>query len=604
MSKVKRSKVNASAAELIASVDDDRSGSSLLSPLRLETYLEDITLWMQGPMSMETDNGFVDVPRFGVLSLILQTTPCYVYGHPALKKISRTAFTDGIHVFICDDFFDTLNKESEETGGREMGIVPLLLHELMHKMLRHVGRLRGFPADISNIATDRYINSNLAIGFPEVKWVASLRENGLAFRPGEQEKYAKLSEEAIARELMVERLRKDPPKKGGKSQANSDQGPSSGQSGQGQPGQSGQPGPGGDKSRKGQKGQPGNDETSASSEAGEDDLPSDQFGDDDDNHMVSPEDLIKVLEENGLDSVRDKLGYPDSTDLEKIGEIQEADQLRQTEAIQRAQVQMNAVGGNYPGAHIATAAAEMVSANARGKLTWRLALRDMVLGQGQRFRPSMEEPSDIYHVEEMDSVLGTRLWLPIEMSHKNDEVVLFLFDTSGSVGSRDLEEGLAEAIELKTASSGFSDTASEVVILSADTVIRGEPVEINENNVQDVIARGVNMHGRGGTDFVTPLKQALSLPMFKEKKIRSIVYFTDLYAPAPSAKEIGLPSDCSMLYLVAPSTARSNIQHAEVFAKEVESYARVIEIREGAEAVLGEEYLQQDVSPRRRSRRP
>ena len=38
--------------------------------------------------------------RFGVLSLLAMNTPIFCYDHPALKKITNTAFTDGISVFV------------------------------------------------------------------------------------------------------------------------------------------------------------------------------------------------------------------------------------------------------------------------------------------------------------------------------------------------------------------------------------------------------------------------------------------------------------------------------------------------------------------------
>ena len=436
--------IDRNAADLIRQTDADRAGSSLLAPSHLEILLERVRNDMVG--LTRVDN--VDVPRYGVLSLILQSTPCFVYGHPALKRISKTAFTDGIHVFICDEFLEKIEKDAEDSKYAKLGLEPLLLHELMHKTFNHTRRLREFPPDVRNEATDKSINARLVLGYPDVQWVPTLSETGLAFRAGETERYAKLSEDTIAREIMAERLRKDMKKQeernkqgqqgqqGQQPQQGQDQGgqqpgqqqgqgqkPGPGRRGQqpqgkmsgaqkqekqeggGQPGgqqgsggnepgdegQGGQPGgqnPGGRRQPqnqpggRGQKRDQGVDEPGEGQGAGGDEEagePSDEFGGEGDNHFIDPADLIRVLEEQGLDAVKQKLGLPDSDDLEAIGELQQADEMRQMEAIQQAEVQRQRVGDKYPGAHIADAASEHVRARSKGKMTWRLAVRQQIL---------------------------------------------------------------------------------------------------------------------------------------------------------------------------------------------------------------------------------
>ena len=195
-------KVDAKAAALIQAVDDGRGreGSSLMAPEDLEEDLNNVLKWMRGTRSVEG----INMPRFGLLSLILQQTPIYVYGHPAFKKISKTAFTDGMHIFISDDLYDKLNADVEANPST-FGVEWVILHEVMHKLFNHTRRLKHFPPDISNMATDLSINTKLVEGFPDLTACRSLKETGLGFKPGDKDRWIHLSEETIAMELMAER---------------------------------------------------------------------------------------------------------------------------------------------------------------------------------------------------------------------------------------------------------------------------------------------------------------------------------------------------------------------------------------------------------------
>ena len=510
------------------------------------------------------------MPRFGVLSLILRTTPPYVYGHPALKDICKTAFTDGVHIFVCDDFFRKLQNDCREAKGAEYGIEPLILHELMHKMFNHVQRLHQFPKQLANKAADLSINTKLRSGFPEIEWCKSLRETGLGFKPGDIEKYLPLAEESIARELMAEEMKEQKKKE---------------QQGQSQQNQQGQNG------GNSQSGEPESElNDGVSQDVGG------EFNGDDDDHLHTIKDVIEALEEAGLDEVKEILNLPDSDDVEEIARIQEENEQRQHEAMQQAIAQAQQCGGKYPGQHIVDAAAEYMKGFAKGKLSWKMALREMVLGDGMKFRPSFENVSDVAFVPEVEKELGTPLYLPTELTHKAEETVLVLIDTSGSVSSDDIRAFLTEIFELKTASENNGDSASEILVISADTVMRGEIVEINDENVDEMMSQGMKIFGRGGTNLGESLKTALALPVMKEKKIRAVIYCTDLYDAPPRYADLGVPEGTSIVYVAAPSTHSS---HIEEFARAVESYARVVEIKSGQEVDL-EDAKNMTVSPKAR----
>ena len=312
--------------------------------------------------------------------------------------------------------------------------------------------------------------------------------------------------------------------------------------------------------------------------------------------MITLKDLIEAVEEAGLDEVKEILNLPDSDQVEEIGRVMEENQDRQHEAIQQAVAQAQQSNGKYPGQHIVDAAAEYMRGFGKGKLSWKLAMRDVVLGDGMKFRGSFESFADIAYVDEVSDDLGTPLYLPVELPHKSEEAVFVLIDTSGSVSTEDIRAFLTEIFELKTASENMGDQASEVFVMSADTVMRGEPMEINDDNVDELLTQGVKVFGRGGTDLGHSLKTALQLPLLKEKKIRSVVYFTDLFDTPPKRSDLGLPDDVGVVYVAAPSTHSS---HQEEFARAVESYARVVSLKEGQEVDL-EDVKNMSVSPTKR----
>lgn len=597
---------------------DDREGSSLRAPWRLEEDLQEIHQWMSGDALYNN----VLLPRFGLLSLLLRTTPCFVYGLDSFKKkFGTTAFTDGVHIYICDDFYDKLLKDTKDSKFKDYGIELLLLHELMHVAFNHTTRLKQFPHAIRNHATDLSINTRLQVGFPDMPWVKTLKECGLGFKAGDIERYSKLAEETIAQELANEKHRqkmeeqkkqqqqqKQQQQNGGGQQQGNQNGNSQQQgnqnggqqqgnqngNGQQQGNQNGsgqqqqQPGGGGQQ----QGNQNGGGQQSGDQSGGQDPNQPNQngeFGAENDRHFHDMKDVIQALEEEGLQNVIDALNLPSSQDEAGIKQIEEQATLRQHEAVQRAAAQMHENGGKYPGAHIAEAAADYVSKLTKGKLAWKLALREAIFGDGMRFKYNSEEFGDPFFVEEIEELVGVALPVGQDLPFKPDETVMVLIDTSGSVADEDLRAFLSEVMELKMASNGFGDSATEVIVLSADTVLRGEPVEITDQNAEEYMSKGIKIYGRGGTDLAEPIRQAAKLDMFKDKKIKSLVYFSDLFASIPTFNELGLPEGTSVTYVSAPSTTAGAATQEEAFRRGVADYAEVVPIREGIEINLDQE---------------
>lgn len=524
--------------------------------------IQELKLWMGGD---KMESGYL-VPRYGLLSLKMRNTPMYAYDHPALMKLSNTAFTDGVHTFIAADFIRQLNKESDLANGMEQGVEPLILHELMHMLMNHTRRMRQFPHDIANEAEDLSINAKLQLGFPEIRWVSSLREVGLSFRQGDTERYAKLAEETIARELMEKR----------KNQKEGE--------GDGKPGKGKGKGKGKSGSGKGKGDSNGGDAEKGEGEGGEQEW--------DNNHTVSLEDLIDTLNDNGMGHILEKLELPQSSDdVEKIGEIEEGVKLKDIDAIQKAAAQKAQMGGKYPGAHIVDSCAELVKGFTEGKLQWKLGLKNFMFGDGMRFRYTEAEAGDLYYVDPKDMGLNMEIFVGADLPHRPEEVVLCLIDTSGSVSNDMLKAFLSEIFSLKMENAGVGDTASEVIVISADTVIRGNPIEITEANADELMKTGVGLSGRGGTDLASDLRQTMKLPLFEDKKISAVVFFTDLCDTPP--KKSDFPSNLPLCFVTTPHMM------SEEFAKAVKDFARVYPIEEGLEIDLTADHLHTPINTRK-----
>lgn len=534
--------------------------------------IQDMKLWISGD---KMEGGFL-VPRFGLLSLKMRNTPLYAYDHPALMNISNTAFTDGVHIFIAADFLRQLNKEEDANNGMEKGAEPLILHELMHMLKNHHRRLTQFDKDIANEAEDLSINAQLQAGFPEIRWVPSLREVGLSFSQGDVEKYAKLAEETIARELIEKRKKKS----GGDGNQQNQQGGGGGSSGK-QQSQGGKQQKGG---KGDQSGSGGDQESSGGS------------GKWDNNHTTTLEELIETLNQNNLGHILEKLDLPQSADAaEEIGKIEEGVRLKDIDAIQKAAAQKAQMGGKYPGAHIVDSCAELVKGFTEGKLQWKLGLKSFMFGDGMRFRYTEMEPGDIYFIDPKDMNMSMEIFTGSDLPHRPEEIVLCLIDTSGSVSQEMLRSFLSEIFNLKRENAGLGDTASEVVVISADTVVRGNAIEITEDNVDELMNSGVGLQGRGGTDLANDLRQTMKLPMFEEKKISAVVFFTDLCDTPP--KKADFPSTLPLCFVTTPHMM------SEEFAKAVKDFARVYAIEEGTEIDLTDEHLSTPVNTKKANKR-
>jgi hypothetical protein len=465
------------------------------------------------------EHGGAYLPRYGILSLLSRDTPGYVYTHPAVAALCDTAFTDGCHVFFYGPFLEAL-VESERDNPGTLERVPIWCHELMHKLLEHHRRLKNFPQSIANQAADCSINPRIAL---------MLRERHQKYGPifacgcglastGQIERFRKLSEEQIARELMQQ-----------SSSENTESKPGAG------------------------------------------DGKKTSYGSGADVHTIPLEQLIRVLEANpDITYVKNSLRLPDSDQKQAIRELEQQAHASTLQKLTEAKRLMQRYGDRYPGRHVDSYAVEILDELSEPKIEWIASLADLLAGSGTEIAYSDDHPSSLFYVDPQDMNLPNEIYLGAHLPAESDSLILNLFDTSASVDRDMLKRYVAEVLGSLDRGRGIGS----VLMFWADTIIRGKPLRITRENAPDFL-RHIEVRGRGGTDFITPIKEALAHPDIQNDlpRIRALLYFTDLGASPPARSQLParLPP---MAYITTPGCFNVG------FANAVRDYARVIEIQE------------------------
>ena len=210
-------------------------------------------------------------------------------------------------------------EDQENSNDREHGVLPWMMHHVMHLLRNHTRRLKVFEPEIAERAKDMSINLDLQKAFaktfegrPDIDnglvFSKTLKSNEAGFEKGDLVKFGDMAEETIARimtsdaekkKLEKQAQQKPQPGQSGQPDPNGQpgqQGPSDpnappGEGGDGEPDPNAKPGQGGgkpDPKGKGKKGKPG--QGAAGDEAG--DEPGD--GPWDQTHNLPMEKLTKV----------------------------------------------------------------------------------------------------------------------------------------------------------------------------------------------------------------------------------------------------------------------------------------------------------------------
>lgn len=569
------------------------------------------------------------IPRFGPYSIHAKGTPMFVFESPELaEEINATAFTDGTNIYFFADFFEKLLRSQKEHSSNDVEFV--IMHELAHMLYQHTKRMKEFPHDVANIAQDLSINTRLQRDFEQLKVSPFLNKMLYGFKPGDIEHYSTMFEEDIARELLTkdaEKLKElideinreideddknqsnqsQSSKNGKKQKGNSgdqgdeqDEGQGEGQDegqaeGEGQDQGEGEDAQGNGKG-KGQKGKSGKNKPGKGQPGDQGDEQDDDQGDENGNdgqqngkkggpkkgkgkgksydHIVDPRKIRDVLEKAGMGHIADTMNLPKSkADVEKFMDKQKHKVM---DTIHQSKQENMRANGRLPGQHSLDFATEIVKDLSAPKMKWKGAISELVYGSGMNYKYTDDVPGSIYHYDPAIMGFDHPVYVGETIPAKSDTTTLVFVDTSGSVSDPELKEFYSETIGMLD----NDDMAGEIIIMSADSAMRGEPLIIN-TDTYEVFKKGVPFHGRGGTDFLNSIRGGMEWADKNEKKVQAIVYFTDLGDNPPNRDQLpdNLPR---MLYVTTKAT------YTEAFRRQVEHYADTVAIEVDKEIDLDE----------------
>jgi predicted metal-dependent peptidase len=172
------------------------------------------------------------------------------------------------------------------------------------------------------------------------------------------------------------------------------------------------------------------------------------------------------------------------------------------------------------------------------------------------------------------------------INQEKEKINLAFVDCSGSIKYEDFQAFLSEILNFKNAFNIMGKQSEKFMIVFADHSVKGEPIEVNEVNITQYMNGRLPFLMGGGSDLSNVIKQATQLNFFKDKKINSLLCFTDLLDNPPKFKDLGLSKDTLIAYIAAPTTTKKYQEVKEKFTEEVKDYAKVVNIGEGVEVIV------------------
>lgn len=465
----------------------------------------------------------VDVPRYGALSNTLTGMPIVLYDEPTMARQWPTAFTQGTHIFVNAYFAYEMLRKDAASQMRETRMRFVLLHEAVHVAFSHTeGRMHNVATPrVRNYVFDAVANPRILSAYTDIR-IGDLANHIVAAKPAAIEAFKEMSEER-AMSLFL----KDPEQF---------------EKMAGHP----KPGP---------------------------ESPKDQ-------HFQSTREFAEWMEKNNMSDAMKELGIPPSTDVEGHKALAEHVANHINGAAEKTRRNINAAraaGARVPGAALDEAFLQTVDLVNKPRLDWLVRLRQAVkeLG-GSKFALTDDVPDDNRYTPTAGTGFASQPWLPGRGPvAKTSKKVLFLVDTSGSMGDADLSEAYSEIFRFAKTSRA---KVPELIIHCADTSLRGKPLRLVPG-VQDLIReqnqKQVQIAGRGGTDLENCLKElgALYKRDFMMGNVAAVIYCSDLGDKPPNRAAI--PGPLPRVTMLCPSS-----QYNEAFAAAITGWADVVAIED------------------------
>ncbi|MFA9461261.1 VWA-like domain-containing protein [Thiohalorhabdus methylotrophus] len=532
----------------------------------------------------DTKSGMT-LPRFGQFSLMAQRVPVYLYDHPDITARFPTAFTDGQYIFFNVDFFRSMLADERAGGGES--VIPVLLHEMMHMMLNHTKGRHGGQASphIVNMAHDVVINGMLLDAFERRMTFGTYFlgngddiPGGLGTSDQERSKYRGKTELQVLKALLAD-MPEPPSGKGGQTGRRAPRGGGQGTGGGGS----------GDSEREeAESGEGGAGEVPESSGeevsaegtgSGDPESPQPGVGPDgsEGGDLTDPLELRHTLENAGLKGVADKAGLPRNPQ-EAEAQAQELAAKMAQEAAKARNLAKEAErqGGQMAGAHISDYLGTRVDVLHEPVIGWRDSLQETVLGGEGGTDYTDDLPGDLYYVEPGDMGMAEPVYDGTVVSHSPARASLVVVDTSGSVGTAMLRDFFSEVAGMSR-EMGEGGLNREIIVLSADTVIRGEAQRIQPGDFETLLEEGMEAYGRGGTSLADCMNMAVELARQEGWPVDGLVYFTDWCDRVPELGRLH-PRLPPRVTFIVPEGHKH-----EQGMKAARPYAEICEIRPGVE---------------------
>lgn len=301
-----------------------------------------------------------------------------------------------------------------------------------------------------------------------------------------------------------------------------------------------------------------------------------------DDHILPIEEVVRRLTEAKREDVLDRLRLPKDTNSEegrsRIDKLRQQSESNVKTVINKS-IELAKKHPSLPGQHIAESAEAYVQIELQKKLNWRFFLKKLIFGDGVRTERDFGMPDIIFYNEDVQEVLGMPYWEEDIIPQKNNDAMLILVDTSGSMYFQDaIGESLNEIFSLQ-ARSKAKDSAEKVFVIWADTVIRSKPILVTKDNYKDYIKDNkVAINGGGGTDIIGCLHESLNTEVLKREilkkhDIKDVVVFTDLEFGYDS-KGLRIPRGTSVSF-IAPECVHKELVEG---AKKAMPWANVFHI--------------------------
>ncbi|RWT73693.1 hypothetical protein DN604_16520 [Aeromonas caviae] len=292
-------------------------------------------------------------------------------------------------------------------------------------------------------------------------------------------------------------------------------------------------------------------------------------------HVIDLKKVIEALEAAGLDHVKNMLNLPDSSDDAKIKMLEDKAIAQLGVDLQTLENQRREMAANngFSGSS-QDYAREYLQRRNRSFKTYKSALRDLYLGDGSvDVMPCDDVPANIFYVDHGTIGFTEPLYLDSLIPAKKEHGVLInIVDSSGSMGKAEIGMALSE-LHQQLQQAEDENGVSKVYFWSADTELRGDPIEVTKDNVA-TLCDEMPIFGRGGTDITIPIKQAIKWSHDNKVRIDGILYVSDLDVTPP--KRSDLPAELPPIVILgAGSNANFLQQRVRNWNDACKSYAKV-----------------------------